>query len=99
MAAPIKFKKAVGKDAETQPAIRVDCRGARQTMYLRLRKIAEETYMTRQSTLAAMILEDFVKEYDSNQANPRAKRVMQMALGMKYPPELDGKKGPRPGGR
>ncbi len=99
MAAPIKFKRAVGKDAETQPAIRVDCRGARQKMYLRLREIAVDTYMTKQSTLAALILEDFVKEYDSNQANTRAKRVMQMTLGMKHPPELGGKKGPRPGGR
>lgn len=99
MAAPIKFKRPVGKDAETQPAIRVDCRGKRQNMYMKMRQIAVDVFATKQSTLAAMVLEDFVKEYETNPTGARVKRIMQVSMELKFPDKVSGKKGASPGGK
>lgn len=74
----------VSKDADYQPAIRVEFAGKDQVYFLALHKIAKEVFDMRGATLARMVLCDFVKNYrDNNGKIPKG--VQQMVAILKVP--------------
>lgn len=60
MPRPRKFKRPVGKDSKSHPAIRIVFKGSQQADYFAILKAAEDEE-TNQTDLARRILTDWVK--------------------------------------
>ncbi len=75
------FTKMVGK-GEKQPAVRVGFTGKHQIDYFALRKVAEEDFKVKQTTLCRMILCDWMKSYREKRVKGvMPARRMSMILG------------------
>ncbi len=80
------FTKMVAK-GEKMPAVRVGFSGKHQIDYLALRKVAEEDFNVKQTTLCRMILCDWMKIYREKKAKGvmPARQMSMLSGGGKKP--------------